>query len=534
MVDGSAHQDIGLNNVQVSSTHSQGASFANDDDFGLNLSDEPSVTPYVKKKSKDKFKEEDYVAVGNFSLLNSELMDFIDNRNYNITILDDNEVRKVFDPEKSQKVQTFYLTRDYVYDDATDKEFIHGITLLKSPNKNTFHNIIINGNGHFIDGAGLANIFRVGGSNIQICNLTFRNMSSIHDYYLNEIFGNKYPSNTLSDNAPIVWTGIDGSLFNCTFTDNIGYSGGSILWRGNNGYIGHNKFVNNFARYLGGFAYVEGKNVTITDNLVANCEARLDGDALYVKDLSSCIVENMNFIKLNLTNSSFVAPDIVDGSLMDVDIDILRATYLRFANTLIDTFPIAYGTLFYGYDFYNLSDDIVAFTSYDDSENLLTLTLSRYVSPSLEIRKMLNIEIDKNDFSSSFMNLVFEDASFQLINHYTVNNAVYYSNAVGLEASVVKSMYNQFKNEMGYNDTERLMVMLDVKFDHAMSISSDLTWTPNGFDVINIDGNGCLISITNHERDEKKFVDWSGDAIFVASNLRVSGFNNAFMNDQGR
>ena len=53
MVDGSAHQDIGLNNVQVSSTHSQGASFANDDDFGLNLSDEPSVTPYVKKKSKD-------------------------------------------------------------------------------------------------------------------------------------------------------------------------------------------------------------------------------------------------------------------------------------------------------------------------------------------------------------------------------------------------------------------------------------------------------------------------------------------------
>lgn len=87
---------------------------------------------------------------------------------------------------------------------------------------------------------------------------------------------------------------------------------------------------------------------------------------------------------------------------------------------------------------------------------------------------------------------------------------------------------------MGYNDTERLMVMLDVKFDHAMSISSDLTWTPNGFDVINIDGNGSLISITNHERDEKKFVDWSGDAIFVASNLRGSGFNNAFMNDQGR
>ena len=173
--------------------------------------------------------------------------------------------------------------------------------------------------------------------------MNFRNLSTIHDYYRADLFGDKYPKKSSMDSAPIIWIGGSDSIVNCTFIDNIGYSGGSILWSGNNGYIGHNKFINNHVRCLGGFAYIEGTNVTISDNLVANCEARFDGDALYVKNFSSCIVDHMNFIKVNDTNSSFVAPDIVDGALMDVDSRVCFPSYMTFSYTVVDTFPILYG-----------------------------------------------------------------------------------------------------------------------------------------------------------------------------------------------
>ncbi len=522
VADNSAYPDIDLNHDHILSEGSSDVSNGDDDKSNINSSNEKLEKSPIKNENNVKFEVVDSVEVGNFSSLNRELNVFIDNKDYKIVDYGTKDVRKVIDVEKSGKVQTFYLNRDYVYDDATDREFIHGIVLKKSENNNVFKDIVINGNGHFIDGCGLASIFKVQGPNIKICNLIFRNMSTIHDFYLNDTFGNKYPKRVSEDNAPIVLTGLYGSIFNCIFINNIGYSGGSILWRGDDGYIGHNMFVNNFARYLGGFTYVEGRNVTIAHNLVANCEARLDADALYVRNLSSCIVENNNFIKVNLTNSSFVAPDVVDGSLMDVDSAVLRATYMPFGYTIVDTFPIVYGTLFYNKCYYNLSDGIVVFTSYDDVENVLSLTLSKFVSPSLEMRKVLNIKIDKNDFSGSFLNLTFEEAAFQLIKHYTVYDVVDYRDAIALQSSTVKEEYDHFKEEMGLKDLEKLMVVLDVKFYSALIIKFGFIWNPNGFDVININGAGSSISTSNDEHAEKKFVNWSGDGIFVASNLKIS------------
>ena len=311
---------------------------ADSDGSHLHLNSELYNTDKNRAKySGDKIIVEDSIAVGNFSLLYKDLCDFVDNKDYK-TVIDGGQTRKVIDSNKYGKVHTFNLTRDYIYDDSTDSEFITGIFLSSTPNHNTFSDIIIDGNGHFIDGNGLASVFKIGGFNVKICNLNFRNLSTIHDYYRADLFGDKYPKKSSMDSAPIIWLGGSGSIVNCTFIDNIGYSGGSILWSGNNGYIGHNKFINNHARCLGGFAYIEGTNVTISDNLVANCEARFDGDALYVKNFSSCIVDHMNFIKVNDTNSSFVAPDIVDGALMDVDSRVCFPSYMTFSYTVVDTF----------------------------------------------------------------------------------------------------------------------------------------------------------------------------------------------------
>lgn len=538
VVDNSPSSDYNVPHSDVSDvSNSDLTNMSQDKQLSPILMSSTSSHDKLGKRHDDKKEVKDNIIVGNFSLLNKELSDFNDNRYYRIVEYGHNhEIHKIADPSQFDKVHTFNLTRDYVYDDSTDKEFINGIPLLASANRELYRNLTINGNGHFIDGKGLACIFGVFGSNVQICNITFKNLNTIHAYYHEEVFGSRYPylgRGSDSIKSPIVWLGNNGKLINCTFLDNTGSLGGSVFWQGNNGIIEHNKFINNKAAFLGGFAYIEGLNNIIHDNLVVNCEAMLDGDALYVKNLTANSVGQMNYIKVNKTNSTFVCPDVVDGSLMKVSSSALRTDYVSLDYELVDITPLVYGSLFYGRNYFTLDKGINVYTSYDSAEHVLTLTLSRFSSPTLEMRKILNIQILERDLSNTFNRLISANGVFQIIKHYTVNNADDYKKANGLKASTVISEYNALKKlELG-NETynfDTITPILDVKFNKTLSIDSSLTWTPNGFDVIYIDGANSHIFTENDQRAEKKFVDWEEDSLFVASNLRVSGFNNAFKN----
>ena len=59
------------------------------------------------------------------------------------------------------------LTNDYAYTDI-DEEFINGIVIAKD-------NFTIDGQGHTIDGAGLARIFNITSNNVTLKNINFIN-----------------------------------------------------------------------------------------------------------------------------------------------------------------------------------------------------------------------------------------------------------------------------------------------------------------------------------------------------------------------
>ena len=526
-----SHSDV------LSVSNSDVTNITQDNKLSYNMDNTLSLDKF--KKHDDKIDVEDNIIVGNFSLLNKDLSDFNDNRYYK-TVNYGSEIKKIIDPTQFNKVHTFNLTRDYVYDDSTDKAFIDGIHLLISENYVLYDDIIINGNGHFIDGNGIACIFKISSHNVQICNITFRNLNTIHNlYYHEDIFGSKYPYLGFSAGvqAPIMWLGKDGKLINCTFIDNTGTFGGSVYWRGIDGVIEHNKFINNRAAFLGGFAYIEGERNYIHDNLVVNCEAMLDGDALYVKNLTSNTISRMNYFKVNKTNSTFICPDVVDGSLMDVRSTALRTNYVSLDYEMVDITPLVYGCLFYGRNYFELDNGVKVFACYDVVEHVLTLTLSKFIITTgygeLEIRKILNIIIHEDDLSATFNNLISVNGVYQLIQHCIINNADDYMHANGCSASLALFTYDVIKaRELGGESYsfDTIMTVLDVKFNKTLQIDSSLTWIPRGFDLVCIDGANSLIYTNNEERSEKKFVCWSGDTLFVLSNLRVSGFNNAFKN----
>lgn len=500
--------------------------------------DNSSLHDKLEKKEKSNYKN---ITVGNFSLLNKELSDFNDNKYYKI-IDNGRQIRKMVDFTQIGKIHTFYLTKDYVYNNATDKDFINGINLIFSE-KHLYNDIIINGNGHFIDGNGQACIFNVFGSNVEICNVIFKNLNTIPNYYHEELFGFKYPKLQFcsvitpsynSPNAPIVWNGKNGKLVNCTFINNIGSFGGSLYWHGNNGIIEHNKFINNSAAFLGGYAYVDGKSNFINDNFVVNCTARLDGDALYVKNLTE---NNVDKMKLNYTNKTFIRPDVVDGSLINLKSHALKTAYIDLDNTLVDITPCVYGFLVYGCNYFTLDNGINAFATYDNIEHILSLTVNKFLSPTIEIRKSLNFYI-YDDMSDVFYEL-FPHAVLQIIKHYTVNNVDDYKKANAFQASSLKAEYDEIKkvelvdSDIKFGSNECLMIF-DVMFNKTLSIDCSLTWTPKGFDVICINGANSHIFTSNDECAEKKFVDWNGNSVFTVSNLKVSGFNNAFRNNGGQ
>ena len=525
-----SHSDV------LSVSNSDVTNITQDNKLSYNMDNTLSLDKF--KKHDDKIDVEDNIIVGNFSLLNKDLSDFNDNKYYK-TVNYGGEIKKIIDPTQFNKVHTFNLTRDYVYDDSTDKAFIDGIHLLISENYVVYDDIIINGNGHFIDGNGIACIFKISSHNVQICNITFRNLNTIHNYYHEDILGSKYPYLGFSAGvqAPIMWLGKDGKLINCTFIDNTGTFGGSVYWRGIGGVIEHNKFINNRAAFLGGFAYIEGERNYIHDNLVVNCEAMLDGDALYVKNLTSNTISRMNYFKVNKTNSTFICPDVVDGSLMDVRSTALRTNYVSLDYEMVDITPLVYGCLFYGRNYFELDNGVKVFACYDVVEHVLTLTLSKFIITTgygeLEIRKILNIIIHEDDLSATFNNLISVNGVYQLIQHCIINNADDYMHANGCSASLALFTYDVIKaRELGGESYsfDTIMTVLDVKFNKTLQIDSSLTWIPRGFDLVCIDGANSLIYTNNEERSEKKFVCWSGDTLFVLSNLRVSGFNNAFKN----
>lgn len=120
----------------------------------------------------------------------------------------------------------YNINKDYYYDESGLVSIKYGIII-------NVDNVVINGNGHVIDGMNKSVLFSVYGKNVKIYNLTFVN-SRYNTIEMKE--NGNYGIRT--GKSPIFWQGDDGVLSVCKFKDNSAMvMGGVITWMGNNGVI---------------------------------------------------------------------------------------------------------------------------------------------------------------------------------------------------------------------------------------------------------------------------------------------------------
>ena len=198
------------------------------------------------------------------------------------------------------------LDRNYIYINGLNK----GILINKS--------IVIDGNGHTLDGNNASRIFNISADNVVIKNINFINGNPIAKYFSNDIGGGaiywngangivkncNFSNNEIrgieddpfdkeeeivtedgliihtirfrqmgakiTEGGAIVWNGTNGTVSDCVFRNNhVGYanSGGAVQWRGSNGKILKSQFYQNDA-WCGAAVCWVGDNGFISESII--------------------------------------------------------------------------------------------------------------------------------------------------------------------------------------------------------------------------------------------------------------------------
>ena len=200
------------------------------------------------------------------------------------------------------------LNKDYEYINGSNK----GILINKS--------ITIDGNGHTLNGNHLSRMFNITADNITIRNISFVNGNAFGRYFTNSVGGGaiywsgangliencSFTNNTgsgieddpfekeetyvdengtvwhrvksrpmgakINEGGAIVWNGTNGTVSKCIFIRNgVGYpnTGGAICWRGANGKVISSEFYQNDAWCGSAIAWI-GDNGTVLYSTIAN------------------------------------------------------------------------------------------------------------------------------------------------------------------------------------------------------------------------------------------------------------------------
>ena len=219
---------------------------------------------------------------------------------------------------------TNVFDKDYVFDGGIHN---YGGILID------LDNLIINGNGHIIDGKNMAAIFTVTGNNVKIFNLTV--LKSHHfDICDIHITPDGHCWAYWDINSPITCYGNNGVISDCTFKENRAINGGAISWKGNDGLIDNCVFINNIASGVGGAIYIAGENNLISNSLFINSTSELSAEAIYIdRNHKNIKIENSTFTGLAYRDGqkiNFVVGNLhyrVITSLIDSDYDIIEMIY---------------------------------------------------------------------------------------------------------------------------------------------------------------------------------------------------------------
>lgn len=222
--------------------------------------------------------DNDNITVDSNSILIEDSNDVIAQNNHSFDDLSDLI-------NKTPKNETLILDSDYTFINGSNT----GILISKS--------ITIDGAGHTLNATKLSRIFNVTADNVVLKNINFINGNALGSY--GKYFGggaiywsgtdgllencnftdnsatgiedDPYDENlrpmgrTINQGGAITWSGENGTISNCSFKHNhVAYpdNGGAIFWQGDNGKIINSQFYENSA-YRGSAIYWEGVNGTI-------------------------------------------------------------------------------------------------------------------------------------------------------------------------------------------------------------------------------------------------------------------------------
>lgn len=163
-------------------------------------------------------------------------------------------------------------------------------------------NVVINGNGHYIDAYGNNGyfaVFKIFGNNVTIVNLNIVNARARNEEYSTSdwnIYGDDYTRVV----SPVEWYGDNGVLENCKFNNNMGEDGGAIYWVGNNGLIDNCLFNENFAT-RGGAIFIGGYDNTISNSVMFNSNSDY-ADTIFINNFD----EGDKTLILNVNNCRFL------------------------------------------------------------------------------------------------------------------------------------------------------------------------------------------------------------------------------------
>ena len=197
----------------------------------------------------------------------------------------------------------FELSNDYIYDYLNDSSYTNGSVINKS-------DFTIDGNGHSINGAGLARIFNITANNITLKNINFING--------NADFG-----------AAIYCKDINLKIIGCKFSNNIvSSSGGAIFFDGYDLLIADSKFISNEAYDYGA---VDVKSITAEIRNTEFCENRAyDYGAVGVSS-GDVLIDNCTF-ESNYANRSIAA--LALNTKVTVNNTIFKNNRAKYSGTL--------------------------------------------------------------------------------------------------------------------------------------------------------------------------------------------------------
>lgn len=197
------------------------------------------------------------------------------------------------------------LTKNYVYDSSKDSSYKNGIVINK--------NMVINGNGHVIDGNHSAKMFQITSGRVYLNNITFVNSNTSSNGGMIYFAGTYLNiSNSCFKNASIKANGAaifinsgTADISNSDFINNVAegnsYSGSIYINGGATVNIYKSNFIGNVGN-AGGAIYHRGNYLNIYDSYFFNNTSRGDnnqGGAVCISGAAAhqTIINNSTFIK---------------------------------------------------------------------------------------------------------------------------------------------------------------------------------------------------------------------------------------------